>query len=294
MTFKTQYLKIQKYAQEELSIIESKILLSLKTREPLNKILNDLIKAPSKHIRSLIVILFNKMMNIKISDNHLELLSSVELVHTASLIHDDIIDNSEYRRGIKTISAQLGNKLGVISGDYLLAIAMNKIANLNSTEILKEFSKTLYQMCIGEINQNFDKFKIGNIENYIEKSKNKTGYLFETALYCSGIINNFGKEELNHLKSFAMNFGIAFQIRDDLNNLLKTEDFKPTQNDIKEGIYNAPVIYANSAKDYTSGIEKTRDLLNNYINICLEELKNYEENEYKQALEELLELLKND
>lgn len=109
-------------------------------------------------------------------------------------------------------------------------------------------------MCIGEINQNFNRFKIGTIEEYIEKSKNKTGYLFETAIVCNLILSQ--KISQNKFKNFGLNIGIAFQIRDDLLNILSIDTTKPSNNDIEEGIYNAPIIYSGNPKDLTSGIEK--------------------------------------
>lgn len=292
MNFAKKYQNIKNLVSNELSIIERRMISPINIREPLKAHVIQFLTLPSKRVRSVISILYLKACSFPISEEQLELLAAIEIIHSASLIHDDIIDDCNIRRGHKTISAEFDNKIGVISGDYLLAIAMEKLGNLNSIEILNKFSKTFKQMCIGEINQNFDKFKIGTIENYIEKSKNKTGYLFETALVCCLILFN----EEYHTKmagEFALNLGIAFQIRDDLLNLLSDDGTKPDNNDIKEGIYNAPVIYSGNAQDYTSGIEKTRSLLNNYVEAAEKLLFSFEDNKYTTALKEFLELLKN-
>ena len=167
---------------------------------------------------------------------------------------------------------------------------MEKIGQLNSLEILNEFSHNIKKMCIGEINQNFNRFKIGTIEEYIEKSKNKTGYLFETAIVCNHILSQ--KISQNKFKNFVLNIGIAFQIRDDLLNILSIDTTKPSNNDIEEGIYNAPIIYSGNPKDLTSGIEKTRGLLNNYVQEAEKVLTNLENNQYTIALKKFLELLK--
>ena len=168
-------------------------------------------------------------------------------------------------------------------------------------------SDTLEIMSKGEVSQHFGKFSIPTIEEYIQKSEQKTAKLFETALCGSLIIathnpprplwekenllneyNEFSKlGEGSEGKEFAGNVGIAFQIRDDLINC------KTTQTDINDGIYTAPVIFAGGTDNLEYGIEKTQILLNNYIDKALNELENIEDNKYKTALQELLGLLKN-
>lgn len=293
MNFNEKYKKIRQLAESELSIIENKMVSSIHTREPLNSYIVDFLTAPSKRIRPLFAILYIKACGSNISSEQLELLTVIELVHSASLIHDDIIDESKFRRGHKTISSEFDNKLGVISGDYILSVAMEKIADLNSIEILKKFSQTLRQMCLGEINQNFDRFKIGTIDDYIEKSKNKTAYLFETAIVCTTMLDK-QSHNLKNVSNLGLNTGIAFQIRDDLINLTNTDKSKPANNDIEEGIYNAPVIFADNYEDYSTGIEKTKSLLNNYINRAMLQTKNLPDNDFTTALREFLELLNNE
>jgi len=294
MSFNEKYKNIKNLVKEELSIIEEKMVSAVNVREPLNSHIIRFLTSPSKRIRPTLAILYTRACGNNLSDNQLEFLSAIELVHNASLIHDDIIDESEFRRGNKTLSTEFGNKLGVISGDYILSVSMEKIAQLNSAEIFKILSQTLKQMCIGEINQNFDRFKIGTIENYIEKSKNKTAYLFAAALTGCAILGEKNLLSPDLLEDFGLNIGIAFQIRDDLGNLTSPESSKPVNNDIKEGIYNAPVIYSQNVQDYTFGIEKTRSLLNNYVQRAYSQVNTLPENEYTKALREFLELLNNE
>ncbi|MBR1425117.1 polyprenyl synthetase family protein [bacterium] len=287
MNFNDKYSQIKIVVDKELSIVENKMVVSV--REPLNSQLIKFLSSPSKRIRSVLPLLFIKACNQTPSDTQLEVLSAVELVHNASLIHDDIIDESEFRRGEKTISAKFGTKLGVITGDYLLSQAMEKIVKIGSLEIFSHFTSTLKYMCIGEINQNFDKFKIGTIEEYIEKSKNKTARLFETAFACCEVLNENPQKYCNAAE-FGLNTGIAFQIRDDLLNVIRFG----ASNDIKQGIYNSAVIYSGSVENYSFGIEKTRDLLNNYIENAKSQAAKLPDNDYKYKIFEFLELLKND
>lgn len=292
MNFNNKYNIIKNLAQKELEIIENKIVSEIQTRQPLKSSLINFLTAPSKRIRSVLTILYLKALGENINTKQLDLLTVVELIHNASLIHDDVIDESTVRRGNSTISKDFDNKLAVISGDYILALSMKNLTEIGNLEIIKNFSETIRQMCIGEINQNFDRFKIGTIEDYIEKTKNKTAYLFESALTNCLLLSD-KQNDINSAKIFGLNVGIAFQIRDDLLNIIKTDTTKPINNDYESGIYTAPVILGNENDNYLSGIEKTKDLLNNYVQSAKTELKILPGNDYKKALEEFLELLSN-
>ena len=292
MTFAQKYNNIKSSVQDELAIIENKLVEKINIREPLNTSVKKFLTSPSKRIRPLLTILYLKAQNQTLNENQLDMLSVIELIHNASLIHDDIIDECQIRRGQKTINSEFDNKLGVISGDYFLAVAMEKLAQIGNVEIISKISETVKHMCIGEVNQYFDKFKVGTIEDYIEKTKNKTAYLFETALVCTAMLGDFSYDK-NDLSEFGLNFGIAFQIRDDILNFLNSDNSKPVHNDLKEGIYNAPVILGQESDDYSSGIEKTKHLLNNYIEKSNRQLKKLPDSRYKTLLKELLELINN-
>jgi len=292
MSFEAQYIKYKQLFSGELSKIDKIILDTVSPREELKTPLLNFLNSPSKRIRPVLAMLYLKALEFEISEDIVKLLSAVEIIHNASLVHDDIIDDSEFRRGDKTLSQRFGNKLGVIAGDYLLSLAMGIISNLGDVEILREFSATLKQMCLGEINQNFDLFKIGTIENYIEKSQNKTAYLFKSAIVSPLILSKKSEEIIERASDFALNFGVAFQIRDDLINITKSDHSKPYGNDIAEGIYNAPVIYAGGVENLPVGIEKTRILLNNYIEKALLSLEKLPNNDYKTLLINLTELTK--
>lgn len=292
MNFNDKYKKIKQFAQDELDIIEKQMVSAIHTGEPLNTYLVKFLTSPSKRIRSVLAILYTKACNENLSEEQSELLTAVELIHNASLIHDDVIDKSNLRRGHKTLSAEFDNKLAVITGDYIISIAMEKLTKIGNLDIINEISRTIKHMCLGEINQNFGRYKIGTIEDYIEKTKNKTAYLFETTLVCCAKLSK-NQHNLEKLSNFGLNTGIAFQIRDDLLNLTRTDPSKPVNNDIEEGIYNAPVIYSGKVDNYLSGIEKTKVLLNNYIKSAHQEIQNLPDNKFKTALEEFLELLNN-
>lgn len=292
MNFNEKYKKIKNLALRELATIEKNMDAQINIREPLRFSLRKFLLAPAKRIRPLLAILYTKALGEELNQKQLEHLTVVEMVHNASLIHDDIIDESKIRRGIETINADFDNKLAVISGDYILALSMEKLANIGDIELIKDFSETIRQMCIGEINQNFDRFKVGSIEDYIEKTKNKTAHLFEIALTgCMKLSDN--QHNLEKIRELGLNIGIAFQIRDDLINITNSDTSKPSNNDFEDGIYTAPIILGDKSDNYASGIEKTKVLLNNYLQGAKQQVATLPDNEYKNALEEFLELLKN-
>lgn len=282
MTFQDKYLHILNEVKEEVEQIKAEITEDINIREPLKSKLFELMTAPSKHIRAVVSFLYLKAAGQNIDNRQVSLQSAVELVHNASLIHDDIIDESKERRSLKTINAEFENKLAVISGDYLLSIALKKICNLNSIKLIEMFAQTLDEMCKGEVSQYFNKFEIPALEDYLTKTEQKTAKLFETAICGAMLLSN---SNINP-KEFAINFGTAFQIRNDLINL------NTTKTDIKEGIYTAPVIYSQNINSPDKGIEKTKLLLNNYIEKAEHSLEILNNSKYKSTLTELLELLK--
>lgn len=292
MNFNERYNRIKNLALRELATIEENMVSQINIREPLKFSLRKFLLAPAKRIRPLLAILYIKALGEELNQKQLEYLTVVEMVHNASLIHDDIIDESKIRRGKETINADFDNKLAVISGDYILALSMEKLSEVGNIELIKDFSQTIRQMCIGEINQNFDRFKIGSIEDYIEKTKNKTAHLFEIALTgCVRLSTN--QHDLQKISELGLNIGIAFQIRDDLINMTNSDTLKPSNNDFEDGIYTAPIILGNKSDKYASGIEKTKVLLNNYLQSAKQQVTSLPDNEYRKALEEFLELLNN-
>src|SRR5574344_2090430 len=232
----------------------------------------------------------------------MEVILAILFIHNSTLIHDDIIDNSIERSQEKTLNAKFDNDFAVMAGDFLLTTSLEKIINTENSEVVKLCTNALKQTCLGEVNQYFEKFKIPKIEQYLEKSKNKTALLFEIGITSGLILND--KKDLNlSAKEFTQNFGIAFQIRDDLINVLTTKNIK--ENDIKSGIYTAPVIFASEenpnilkTKDIqeeikkTQGIEKTKSLIDNCFEKSVSALKEIERSKYKKALEELTKILR--
>lgn len=305
MSFQEKYANIFGVVADEVELVKQKLFDGIELEDHLRTNLFKIFNAPSKHIRAVVSFLILKALDIEVNASQIILQASIELVHNASLIHDDIIDESEKRRGVETLNTYFDNKLAVIAGDYLISLALKRIRSLNSFEIIDMFAQTLDDMCQGEVAQQFGKYKIPTIEEYIKKTEQKTAKLFETAI-CGGL--SLGSTESHlaptetdlcvasvpysdggiNIQNFAKAFGIAFQIRDDLINA------KTSKSDFKDGIYTAPVIFAGSIEGFENGIEKTQDLLNNYIECAKNEIEKLKDSKYKTALIELLGLIKDE
>ncbi len=262
--------------------------------------INEFIFAKSKKLRPKIIFLYAKALGLEVSDSITNLAVATELIHNSTLIHDDIIDNAQTRRGKLSLNKKLGNNLSVLAGDYLLSLAMNCLSKCNNLDCFNVFSNSLKLMCEGEINQHFTLGKIPSMEEYIEKSNNKTAELFKASLVSLCLIT---KNDTKTANDFATNFGIAFQIRDDLINILETDLSKPTLSDIHSKIYNAPVIFLNKNIENLTDNEivqelqtqeikdKTIKLIEKYATKAIASLSCIKDNQYKEELRKLTENL---
>lgn len=305
MGFEQEYQKIKSVVQEDLNFLEQGVKNLFAGKNPLENDLSDFLTAPAKRLRPLLGILFLKCIFGKVNLKQHDLLLAVELIHNATLIHDDVIDKADKRRSQETLHVKFDNNLAVVAGDFLLSVAMEKVINAGSIEVIKICTSALKSTCSGEINQYFSKFKITSIDEYVEKSKEKTALLFEICIMGGLFLSDeIWDENLKQTAiDFAQNFGIAFQIRDDLINVLNSDSL--SKNDLSAGIYTAPVIFAYQENENilneenilnviktTKGIEKTKNLMDNYFNKSISAIKNLEENIYKQTILELIELLR--
>lgn len=303
MSFNEEYNRIKNTVKEDFDFLEDSISNLFDVENPLTEQLSTFLKAPAKRLRPLLGYLFLRTCFNKVSTKQQEVLLATELIHNATLIHDDVIDEADKRRNRETVNKKFDNNLAVIAGDYLLSIAMEKIINIDSKEIFELCASAIKSTCVGEINQYFNKFNIPSINDYIEKSKDKTAYLFKIAIV-GGLLasdKEVSKELAQTASNFAMNFGVGFQIRDDLMNILKSG------NDFKSGIYTAPIIFAIEENDnllfehdilsaikQTNAIEKSKNLVDNYFNDAISDLQEFQESEHKTALIELINTFKSE
>lgn len=269
-----------------------------KYENPMSKDLISFLTQGSKRLRIVLIFLVTRALGADVKENQIFLANGIELMHNASLLHDDVVDNATQRRNKKSFNSVYDNTISIIGGDYLLSLALENFMNINRIEIINSFLHTLKTLCEGEIHQYFHKNTISTIEEYTQKSYQKTAVLYEIAVCSAALLAN----EKIDLKDFVKNFGIAFQIRDDYNNIYKNSH----STDIEEGIYTAPVIYAKEDYPDITSFEKqkiyeiakspkyenlTKQLLQKYIDKAIENLLFLEDNEYKTALIELCKFL---
>ncbi len=283
-----------KIIEQELNTFENTLSDCLESRQ--NQISEDIknfIFAKSKRLRPKLIFLYTKAIQRDVSKEIINLAISTELLHNSTLIHDDIIDNALTRRGNLSLNQKLGNNLSVLAGDYLLSLSMQFLTKCKNFECIDIFAKSLKLMCEGEINQHYTKGEIPTMEEYIEKSKNKTAELFKAALISTSLL--LGKET-KIAEEFATNLGIAFQIRDDLLNILETDISKPALSDIHNRIFTAPVIFLEKKIENLSTEElineaksekikqKTIELIKKYATMAIASLDDIKDNQYKEEL----------
>jgi heptaprenyl diphosphate synthase len=172
---------------------------------------------------------------------------AVELIHLASLVHDDVIDNALVRRGKESINSRWGNKVSVLSGDYLFATAFNLINQHQLEQVMETITQTIKIMCIGEIKQLSMAFKTDiSEEDYFEKTYKKTACLFASSCKIGALVSTMPREEVSILEQYGLYLGYAYQIIDDVLDFESDVSLigKPVGNDLAEGNITLPIIFA--------------------------------------------------
>ncbi|MCB0977140.1 MAG: polyprenyl synthetase family protein [Acidimicrobiales bacterium] len=176
---------------------------------------------------------------------------SVELVHLGSLYHDDVIDEAVTRRGIESVNARWGNLRAILAGDFLLARASEIAASLG-TEVAGLLAATIGRLCEGEVEELSAAYQVDRTEaSYLAAIEGKTASLLSTACRIGGIVADLPRDEIDALTSFGRNYGMAFQIVDDVLDVVATDEQlgKPAGLDLREGAYNLPTMRALAAEE---------------------------------------------
>lgn len=211
----------------------------------LSQALNHIRQRAGKLMRPMLILLIAKNFS-KISDTTLHAAVGLELLHTASLVHDDVVDESAERRGQKSVNALYDNKVSVLVGDYILSTALLNVSYTHSEIIVRYLSELGRTLSDGEILQ------LSNIQNeaiseeaYYEIIKGKTAALFEACAAIGAESVGASQEDVLAAKKFGQNIGIIFQIRDDIFDYYNSDEIgKPTGNDMLDGKLTLPAIYA--------------------------------------------------
>ncbi len=205
-----------------------------------------LLEAGGKRIRPVFVLLAGKF-----GDYDLERMKhvavSLELIHMASLVHDDVIDEAELRRGEPTIKAKWDNRIAMYTGDYIFARAIEYLSNLQKPQAHRILSETIVEVCLGEIEQIKDKFNWDqNLRTYLRRIKRKTALLIAVSCQLGGIAANVTPREEKALFQYGYYVGMSYQIIDDVLDFTSTEEElgKPAGSDLLQGNITLPVIEA--------------------------------------------------
>lgn len=233
--------------EHEMELFEKKFLNSMSSRVALfNKITHYVVNRKGKQMRPMFVFLIAKMVNEgQVNDRTYRGASVIELIHTATLVHDDVVDDSNKRRGFFSINALWKNKIAVLVGDFLLSKGMLMCIDNNDFDLLRIISKAVREMSEGELLQIEKARKLDITEAvYYEIIRQKTATLIASCCAMGAQSVHAPKEEVDKLHEFGTLIGMAFQIKDDLFDYGEEKIGKPTGIDIKEQKMTLPLIYA--------------------------------------------------
>lgn len=305
------YPEIKQELDEVLSLMKKNVKCKDKKIE--NSII-ELIESGGKLLRPAFV-----LMGAKFGENDrrksVPMAAVIEMLHMASLVHDDVIDDSKLRRGQETIQSKYGKDYAVYIGDYLFCVCFKILATSESLEAIKLDSRAMSKICMGEVNQLNSRFSMDfSVKDYLSRISGKTAELFSISLYLGAAECKAEEKVSKELGKIGHNLGMAFQIIDDILDYEGSDKSikKSAANDLKQGIYTIPLIYAYRnnktafkdilGKDYyteddisqiiklveeNKGIEKAKELAEKYMNKCFKGIDKLPENKYKDVLREI-------
>ncbi|MCI3920286.1 polyprenyl synthetase family protein [Paenibacillus sp. TRM 82003] len=233
--------------QDDMSYIERKLDESVRTEEDeLNDAALHLLKAGGKRLRPVFVLLSGRFGTYDL-ERLSDVAVSLELIHMATLVHDDVIDDAATRRGQPTVKAKWDERIAMYTGDYILGRALTVAARLEDADIHRILSKAMVQMVIGEMEQVRLFYALNqSIRDYLLRIRRKTALLIATSCRLGALAAGASNRDSQLLYSFGYNAGMAFQIRDDILDIKGTEKQlgKPPGSDMKQGNITLPVLYA--------------------------------------------------
>ena len=250
----------------------------------------------------------------EITTRHRRLAEITEMIHTASLVHDDVVDDAQLRRQVPTVNTLFGNRIAVLAGDFLFAQSSWYLANLDNLQVVKLLSEVIRDFAEGEIQQGLGCFDTDvSLEKYLQKSYLKTASLIANSGKAAAVLSNTGEEIANKIYSYGRNLGLAFQIVDDIFDFTASEEVlgKPVASDLASGIITAPVLFAMTEKPAlkilierefseegdlaqglelvhnSNGIEKSRALAFQHSQLALQDLQCLPKSPATDSLKEL-------
>ena len=218
-----------------------------------------LFAAGGKRIRPGIVLLVSRAIapDGELSPRHRRLAEITEMIHTASLVHDDVVDGADTRRGVATVHSRFNHRVAVLAGDFLFAQASWHLANLDDLEVVKLLSRVIMDLADGEVKQGLFRYDTGqSFETYLEKSYCKTASLIANSARAAGVLSGLAEPQLDDLYCFGRQLGLAFQVVDDILDFTGSDQQlgKPAASDLASGYLTAPVLYALEERPALAGL----------------------------------------
>jgi all-trans-nonaprenyl-diphosphate synthase len=218
-----------------------------------------LFAAGGKRIRPGIVLLLSRAIapDGVLTPRHRRLAEITEMIHTASLVHDDVVDEAATRRGVATVHSRFNHRVAVLAGDFLFAQASWHLANLDDLEVVKLLSRVIMDLADGEVKQGLFRYDTGqSFETYLEKSYCKTASLIANSARAAGVLSGLAEVRLDELYRFGRQLGLAFQVVDDILDFTGSDQQlgKPAASDLASGYLTAPVLYALEERPALAGL----------------------------------------
>ncbi len=231
--------------RSRLDLVEERLrALTGETHAELKSLLDYVLSSGGKRVRPAITLLASDFYPHDESKS-IVMAAATELLHLATLIHDDTVDNAEVRRGRATVSSVWGKHLAVLLGDYVFAASATFVCDTDNIRVIHRFSRTIMELASGEISELFNCYNVQQArEQYYDRIYRKTASLFRTAAETGAILGNAPEPQVQALSAYGCNMGMAFQIVDDLLDVQGDpgELGKPVGSDLRQGILTLPAI----------------------------------------------------
>ncbi len=236
--------------------------------------LKHLASSQGKYIRAVSVIVAAMDDEGKVHPDAAKAAGAIEIIHLASLVHDDIIDNADLRRGKLTLQKKYGKRTAVICGDYLLSLALKMISATADKKRYAQLDLPDYisRLCLGELEQHLNNYNLNlSIYQYLKIISGKTAALFEASFFAGAMVLNVSEEQLRKYRQIGYYIGMIFQLTDDCIDFDTTKEVanKPVQSDYEQGVITLPLIHAfknlNPFKQKASDEQVTRDEINQAV-----------------------------
>jgi all-trans-nonaprenyl-diphosphate synthase len=300
--------------EADLRLLSENLIELVGTRHPiLSAAAEYLFGAGGKRVRPAIVLLMSRatMLDEDITPRHRRLAEITEMIHTASLVHDDVVDEAQMRRGVPTVHSLFDNRVAILAGDFLFAQASWHLANLDHLEVVKLLSEVIMNFAAGEIQQGVTRFDTSiTFETYLDKSYYKTASLLANSSKAAGLLSGVSQETVDHMYGYGRHWGLAFQIVDDILDFTGSAETlgKPAGSDLKSGNLTAPVLFAMEENPFleelikrkfeldgdldkaialiqdSQGIKRSRELAAYHANKAVEHISELPASESQQAL----------